>query len=50
VKALVKEKIFLDKSKEGIEQAKISIDFGRAADKLDSLVDFAQQCESFVLE
>ena len=33
----------------GIERAKESIDSGRAKAKLDSLVNFTQQCGSFVL-
>lgn len=34
--------------KEGIERAKDSIDSGRAREKLDSLVNFTQQCGAFV--
>jgi anthranilate phosphoribosyltransferase len=34
--------------KEGIERAKDSIDSGRAREKLDSLVNFTQQCTVFV--
>ena len=34
--------------KEGIERAKGSIDSGRAREKLDSLINFTQQCRSFV--
>jgi anthranilate phosphoribosyltransferase len=34
--------------KEGIERAKDSIDSGRAREKLDSLVNFTQQCTAFV--
>ena len=34
--------------KEGIERARDSIDSGRAREKLDSLVNFTQQCRSFV--
>jgi anthranilate phosphoribosyltransferase len=48
VKALVKEKIFCDKSREGIERARESIDSGGARGKLDSLIDFTQQCDFFV--
>jgi anthranilate phosphoribosyltransferase len=34
--------------KEGIERARESIDSGRARGKLDSLVDFTQQCNFFI--
>lgn len=34
--------------KEGIERGKVSIDSGRARGKLDSLVNFTQQCRAFV--
>jgi anthranilate phosphoribosyltransferase len=34
--------------REGIERAQESIDSGRAKDKLDSLVDFTQQCNFFI--
>ena len=34
--------------KEGIERAKVSIDSGRAKEKLKQLVAFTQQCRSFV--
>jgi len=34
--------------KEGIERAKTSIDSGRAREKLDQLVNFTQQCKSYV--
>jgi anthranilate phosphoribosyltransferase len=34
--------------KEGIERAKASIDSGRAKKKLDQLVNFTQQCKSYV--
>ncbi|UCF56532.1 MAG: anthranilate phosphoribosyltransferase, partial [Deltaproteobacteria bacterium] len=33
---------------EGIERAKDSIDSGRAREKLDSLINFTQQCGVFV--
>jgi len=34
--------------KEGIERARDSIDSGRAREKLNSLVNFTQQCRAFV--
>jgi len=34
--------------KEGIERGKVSIDSGRAREKLNSLVNFTQQCRAFV--
>jgi len=34
--------------KQGIERGKVSIDSGRAREKLDSLVSFTQQCRAFV--
>jgi anthranilate phosphoribosyltransferase len=37
-----------DNFKEGIERAEESIDSGRAGGKLDSLVDFTQQCNFFI--
>jgi hypothetical protein len=48
VNALVKGKIFFDKSRGGTEQVKVCIDSGDAGGKLDSLIDFTQQCEFFV--
>ena len=48
MKALVKEKIFFDKFRESIEQAKVCIESGDARGKLDSLIDFTRQCDFFV--
>ena len=37
-----------DSLKEGVERARESIDSGSAKGKLDLLIDFTRQCESFV--